>query len=203
MQLARSSLLAGCAGVIGSVRKGDCAQPRRVRSPSWTRPTFGEDASRLILTLARTGMRKGELLAFEWVDYTHGELFVQRSQCKVTRTEKTTKTDDPRPVPVAEPLAVVLEEQRRWLIERSTPGSPWGWSSRLTQVTQRVARHVARSMTCVGPTRTSCQAGVSDRVRRSVAGWRTTQAIYAGVDHDERAAASKRMLALVQGGSKK
>ena len=76
----------------------------------------------MILTLAWTGMRRGELLAFKWDDYKDCELHICRALCKTTRTEKTTKTDDPRLVFVAEPLALVLEEQRRWLIETQHPG---------------------------------------------------------------------------------
>lgn len=83
---------------------------------------FPADIGRMILTLAWTGMRKGELLGVKWVDYVDGELFVRRAVCKITRTEKTTKTDDPRLVPVSAPLASVLDEQRRWLVETQHPG---------------------------------------------------------------------------------
>ena len=45
------------------------------------------------------------------------------------------------------------------------------------------------------------QSGVDDLVRRSVAGWRTNQAqeIYAGIAPEERAAAARRLEAMVTG----
>lgn len=45
-----------------------------------------------------------------------------RALCKTTRKEKTLKTDDPRIVPVPAPLAAVLDEQRRWLLEEQHAG---------------------------------------------------------------------------------
>jgi integrase len=81
---------------------------------------ISRDLARLLVTLAWTGMRKGEALALHWTDYANGELFVQRSVWR--RIGKVTKTDDPRRIAVVEPLAVALEEQRRWLLETQHPG---------------------------------------------------------------------------------
>ena len=72
-----------------------------------------EDISRLLQTLAWTGMRKGEALALRWSDIVDGEIHVVRSVWH--RQEKPTKTDDPRRVTVVAPLAAIFEEQRRWL----------------------------------------------------------------------------------------
>ncbi len=76
----------------------------------------------MLITLAWTGMRRGELLALHWDDYQDGEIFVQRSICAVEKMEKVTKTDDPRLVWVARPLVEVLEEQRSWLLRSQHPG---------------------------------------------------------------------------------
>jgi len=81
---------------------------------------LSEDIARLLLTAAWTGMRRGELLALSWEDYREGELRVERSVWR--RHVKATKTDDPRRIVVVGPLAEVLAEQRRWLLEQQHPG---------------------------------------------------------------------------------
>lgn len=83
---------------------------------------ISEDVGRMILTLAWTGMRRGEMLGLKWEDCRRDELHLVRAWCKVTKSEKTLKTDDPRIVPMPEPLAEVLDEQRRWLVETQHPG---------------------------------------------------------------------------------
>jgi len=194
---------------------------------------FALDIGRMILTVAWTGVRKGELLALAWEDlHQDGELLVRRAVCKVSRTEKVTKTDDPRLVPVAGPLAEVLEEQRRWLIETQHAGLESGlmfpadpaharggktqraldevcWY-RSDSVLDRPLRLVVAKAEVPRITVHSFrrtyenllrQAGVNGLVRRSLAGWRTkeAQAIYAGVDREERAQAARAVLKLVQG----
>lgn len=79
-----------------------------------------EDVARLVLLLAWTGVRIGEARALRWDDLVDGELHVERSVWN--RYEKATKTDDPRRVTVVGPLAEVLAEQRRWLLERQHAG---------------------------------------------------------------------------------
>lgn len=79
-----------------------------------------EDVARLLLVIAWTGLRKGEALALRWSDLVDGELRVTRSVWR--RREKATKTDDPRRIAVVEPLAEVLDEQRRWLVGSQHPG---------------------------------------------------------------------------------
>jgi len=86
-----------------------------------------EDIARLILAMAWTGLRKGEVLALRWDDYRDGELLVERSVWH--QHEKPTKTDDPRRVVVVEPLADVLAAQRRWLLKNSTRAWSLGSSS--------------------------------------------------------------------------
>lgn len=83
---------------------------------------LSEDVGRMLLTAAWTGVRKGELLALKWSHLQGEELFVCEAVCKVTRRAKVTKTDDPRRVPIPEPLRAVLREQRRWLVETQHPG---------------------------------------------------------------------------------
>jgi len=80
--------------------------------------------ARMLLTLAWTGMRKGELLELRWSDYVEGELRIERSVYR--RVAKATKTDDPRRVTVVEPLARVLEEQRQFLLRSQHPGLSTG-----------------------------------------------------------------------------
>lgn len=75
---------------------------------------FPQDIGRMLLTVAWTGMRRGELLALKWEDVREGELHVCRALCKVKRVEKSTKTDDPRLVPIPAPLREILDEQRKW-----------------------------------------------------------------------------------------
>lgn len=81
---------------------------------------LSEDIARLILMLAWTGLRKGEALALKWSDRSHEEIYVERSVWN--RKEKATKTDDPRIIYVVEPLAMVLDEQRQWLLKEQHPG---------------------------------------------------------------------------------
>ena len=59
-------------------------------------------------------------MGLRWTDMVDGELQIERSVYR--RGEKATKTDDPRRVTIVEPLAVVLAEQRRWLIETQHRG---------------------------------------------------------------------------------
>lgn len=73
-----------------------------------------EDRRRAMLVMAWTGMRAGELVALRWQDIVDGELVIERAVWR--GHEKPTKTDDPRRVTITEPLAEVLEEQRRWLL---------------------------------------------------------------------------------------
>jgi integrase len=78
------------------------------------------EVGRMLKVVAWTGVRKGELLALMWNDQVDGELQIERSVYR--RQEKTTKTDDPRRITVVQPLADVLAEQRRWLLESQHPG---------------------------------------------------------------------------------
>ena len=188
------------------------------------------DVGRMIEVLAWTGMRKGELLALRWEDQQGDELFVRLSVCKKTRNAKTTKTDDPRLVPIPPPLAEILAEQRQWLIARQHPGLASGlvfpasphhaligmrrreldamcWH-RSDSVLDRPLKAVVEraNVPAISPhsfRRTYedllRRAGVNDFVRRTVAGWRTkeAQAIYAGVDPEERKLAGTRFAALL------
>src|SRR5207244_9768356 len=75
---------------------------------------IAEDVGRMLLTLAWTGLRRGELIALKWTDEVEGELHIERAVWH--SQEKTTKTDDPRRVTITEPLRDVLTEQRAWLL---------------------------------------------------------------------------------------
>ena len=86
---------------------------------------IAEDIGRMLLVIAWTGMRRGELLALRWTDRIDGELHVERSLTRdhlKQKVEKETKTDDPRRIHIVEPLARVLDEQRKWLVATQHPG---------------------------------------------------------------------------------
>jgi integrase len=134
-------------------------------------------------------------------------------------------------VVVVEPLAMVLNEQRRWLLEKQHPALSTGlmFPANPKQARAGQARREAdevswfRSETVLdaplrkvvkaaGITPISLhslrrtyenllrKAGVDDLVRRSMAGWRSEEAqrIYATVDPEERQAAGRTLVALVQ-----
>ena len=66
-------------------------------------------------------MRAGEIIALDWGRIVDGEFHVERSVGR-DGVPKTDKTDDPRRITVVEPLAAILEEQRRWLLMQQHPG---------------------------------------------------------------------------------
>ncbi|MCB9556877.1 MAG: tyrosine-type recombinase/integrase [Deltaproteobacteria bacterium] len=88
-----------------------------------------EDIRRLLLAIAWTGCRIGELLALHWDDYRDGELFFTKSVSR-GELEYRTKTgedeDNPRVIWVVPPLAEVLELQRRWLLTTQHPALKTG-----------------------------------------------------------------------------
>lgn len=164
------------------------------------------DVARLILTVAWTGLRKGEALALRWCDYRDGELHIERSVWR--RYEKATKTDDPRLVVVVPPLAEVLSDQRRWLLRTQHPGltsdlvfpaSPRHARAGVTRRGGEVEMSwyrtpsvfsgpLAKIVEEAGLPKISThslrrtwenllrRAGVDQLVRRSLAGWRTEEA---------------------------
>ena len=163
------------------------------------------DTARLMLTVAWTGMRMGEVLAMQWSDYQDGEINVKRSGWR--RLQTTTKTNDPRRITVVRPLAAALEEQRRWLVSTQHPGLASGlmfpaspkharlgahrrgvdevsWYRSPTVLREPLARVVAAAgIPPISPhsfRRTyedlTRLAGVDGVVRRDLAGWRTKKA---------------------------
>lgn len=107
-------------------KRGNSLTPDEFRRFLAHVPTCGlsPDIARMLLVAAWTGCRKGELLALHFEDYKDGELRIERSVWR--RNLKPTKTDDPRRVVVVEPLAQVLNEQRRWLLESQHPALSTG-----------------------------------------------------------------------------
>lgn len=185
------------------------------------------DLSRLIQVVAWTGVRRGEVLALEWTDVVDGELHVVRAASR--GRVKTTKTDDPRLIGIAPALRAVLEEQREWLRLVEHPGRASGlmfpteerharlrarrtgaepsWV-RAESCTKAPLERIIEESTLPRITLHSLrrsyenllrQAGVDEQVRRTVAGWRSTetQAIYAGVDPAERRKAALAVMNLV------
>lgn len=219
----------------------ELARTRLARPNDMNATVISQDVARALLTIAWTGMRLGEVRALKWSDIVGGEIFVARSVWK--QNEKSTKTDDPRIVVVVEPLARILDEQRRWLMSVQHPGlesglvfpaSPHGaragatrremsarqkgldadaietaWYRSSTVFKKPIAKVVtAAKLPEVSPhsfRRTwenmLRRAGVDQMVRRSLNGWRseTAQAIYAGVDRDEREQAGAAVVRLVMG----
>lgn len=192
-----------------------------------TKTKVAADLARVVVTLAWTGMRKGEVFALKWSDIVDGEIHVERSVWE--GHEKLTKTDDPRRVVVVTPLREVIEEHRRWLVATQHPGLESGLvfpaSSRQARAGARrrggearwwrskssVDTPLRRLVAASGVTDISAhslrrtfedlgrRAGVDQLVRRAVAGWRTetAQGIYATVDRSEREAAAEAVLQLV------
>lgn len=212
---------------VGEFRKAittisDLMMVKVERKPRETR--LSPDVGRLLLTIAWTGMRRGELLALEWTDEVEGELRIERSVWG--KQVKSTKTDDPRRVTITEPLREVLAEQRAWLLRTQHPGLASGlvfparratvlesgdavWFRTASVLDKPLAAVVAvagvRPISVHSFRRTYenllRRAGVDDLVRRSIAGWRTNeaQAIYATVDRSERDRAALAVTEFVMG----
>ena len=79
-----------------------------------------EDLERMLIAAGWSGMRRGELYALRFEDVIDGELHIVRAVWK--RTEKETKTDDPRVIAFVGPLALAIEAQRAWLMRVQHPG---------------------------------------------------------------------------------
>lgn len=75
-----------------------------------------------LATLAYTGMRSGELYGLTWdsIDFENGAIRVEKSVWE--GHVSTTKTDEPRVVPLADDLAEVLKEHRKELMRSKHPG---------------------------------------------------------------------------------
>lgn len=76
-----------------------------------------------VAVCAATGVRPGELYALEWerdVDLERGRLRIEWSQVRGTLT--TTKTDDPRTIPVGAELVEILRAHRRTMVRNQHPG---------------------------------------------------------------------------------
>jgi integrase len=169
-----------------------------------TRPHPGlpPDLARMLVVLAWTGARLGEICALRFDDLVEGELRLERSVWR--GAEKTTKTNDPRRITLVAPLTEAIEAQRRWLLERQHPGLNTGlvFPASPIQAAAGQARRRAsepdwhRSPSSVRDALTAAcaharvprisphglrrtfedllrEAGVEDLVRRAVAGWRS------------------------------
>lgn len=167
--------------------------------------TISADVARMIIVIAWTGLRRGELFALKWSDTSEGEITVSHSVYR--RNEKPTKTDDPRKIAIVAPLKQALDEQRRWLLETQHPGLKSGlifpasprhakagamrrgadevsWYRSTSVLDQPIARVVkaasVRPVSCHSFRRTFedllRESGVDQLVRRALAGWRTDTA---------------------------
>jgi len=179
------------------------------------------DVRRMILTLAWTGCRQGEVRALMWSDQDGDQLTIQRSVWR--GRVKTTKSGEPRVVAIPHPLGEVLDTQRQWLLNQQHPGlasglvfpSPWrhkgreGWyrgagvlgepivkackKAGLPEISPHALRRTYEDLLR--------RAGVDQMVRRTMAGWQDdkVQAMYASVNPDEMRAAAEAVVNLVRG----
>lgn len=178
-------------------------------------PKVTDNTRRLILTLAWTGCRIGEVCALRWEDYHDGFLHVNKTVRGGVVTG--TKTDDPRIVPVPSVLAEALDEQRQWLLSTQHHGLgsgvvfPSHYRQHIYRSPASVNRVMVRICQCAHLPEISPhslrrtyenllrRAGVDQMTRRAMAGWRSgeIQAIYAGIDEGEMKAAVEAMVGLV------
>ena len=159
----------------------------------------------MLVVLAWTGIRRGELMALRFEDVSSGELHVERAVYR--GQEKGTKTDDPRRVALPPPAVEAITQQQAWLDKTSHPGRPSGlifpasfqqakagaarrgvtelnWfrsGSVLDRPLAKVVEHAG--IPPVSPHRFRRtyenllrRAGVDELVRRSLAGWRSDDA---------------------------
>lgn len=79
---------------------------------NWNRDTYEDDHFELWLTLANTGMRRGEAIALQWkdVDFAGARISIRRSADSTTRDRtKTPKSGKPRVVDVDDQLVAALK----------------------------------------------------------------------------------------------
>ena len=159
-----------------------------------------------ILTMARTGMRVGEVYALKWdsVDVSRQEIIVRRT-VSGGRISETTKTHAPRVVPMHSSLVDALREHRKQMMADNHPGLKEGWvfpnvngSMRLPQSVRKafdLAREGARIDQVVSPQvlrRTlntlMIRDGVDRIILRSIMGHcsEAMTARYAGVDSKDK-----------------
>lgn len=233
-KLARQGLLrpdgrVGCAPRWSQGRRGVSLSVDQLRRLLEALGALDSDIGRALLTIAWTGVRKGELVALRWEDYAEGELWIRRAVYR--GVEGPTKTDDPRRVAVVGPLAETIAQQRRQLVASQHPALSKGlmFPAAMRQARAGATRRDGKvrwyrsagaldkplidACRAAGVPEISCHAlrrtfeqllrlaGVDQLVRRSLAGWRSerAQAIYAQVDPSERAAAAAALVRLVGG----
>lgn len=164
---------------------------------------ISEDIGRMLLVLALTGMRRGEIMALKWEDWQDNELFIRRSVYFKKKRLENGKTDDPRCVATVGLLDEVLKAQLAWLSATKHPGRSTGlifpasprhakgaatrtgrdicWLRSKTTLNNPIAKVVKASkipeVSNHSLRRTFenllRQSGVGDLVRRSLAGWRS------------------------------
>ena len=187
------------------------------------------DVARMVATLAWTGLRKGELLALSWSDFRDGELEIRRAVsfgefgptktddprivpvhtelARVLEEQRRWLVETQHPglasglvFPATLSVAKAGANRRksdtlRWFRARSVLDRPLRKICARADVPE-VSPHSFRR-TYENLLR---KAGVEALTRRSLAGWRTSDAqeIYAGVDPEERKAAAGAMLRVVR-----
>lgn len=88
--------------------------------------TLKPDVGRMVLVLAWTGLRIGEIRALRFVDWDEDEQELHVDRAGWRNHVKGTKSGEPRRAAVVEPLRAVLLAQREWLQVTKHPGAVSG-----------------------------------------------------------------------------
>jgi integrase len=193
---------------------------------------IGPDSARMLIVLAWTGLRRGELIALRTSDVDGDQLCISRSVWQ--HHETPPKNGEPRIVALAEPAARAIEEQRRWLVATQHPAlstglifpadahharsgatrrgvevKDWYRFGSLYKAIHRVTEAAGLPRISLHSLRRTCdslmiRAGVDGLVRRSQFGWRDSEIeeVYAQVCAESRRAAGVALVALVRGPEK-
>ena len=169
-----------------------------------------------VFTIAGTGMRPGELYELRWKDMDLSSRTIRLERAHVRGHVGSTKTNDPRQVPIAESLAEALALHRRARFSASgkIPGAndlvfpgahgghrfpqslrkPLAQASEIAgldlHVTAQVIRRTVNTLLL--------EAGVNEIIIRSILGHASRQMTsrYAGIHHAQKLAAVERIEAL-------
>jgi integrase len=169
----------------------------------------------LCLTLALTGVRKGEATALRWEDLDEAKGVIKVVRAQWRGIVSTTKTKKPRSVPLVPELAAVLREHRARLVTRQAKGLEAGWvfpgrngglikqnALRTALATALLQAGISRRLTVHGLRRSFNNLSrqvAGEIVTRSITGHVTQEMTehYSHVGRDEKLAAGSAVARLV------